>query len=73
MIRSWGDILTCVGTGNDVLIGGADNDTLRGDAGEDTLTGGLGSDRFICGGGTDIIFDFNADEGDAKTADCENF
>ena len=58
-----GDYVICGGTGNDVLIGGASN----------TLTGGLGSDRFIRGRGTDIIFDFNTDEGDAKTADCEKF
>ena len=47
--------------------------TLFGESGDDTLTGDGGSDAFSCGSGIDTITDFNADEGDTKTADCENF
>jgi len=37
------------------------------------LTGREGeADSFDCGPGTDTITDFNAAEGDTKTADCEN-
>jgi hypothetical protein len=31
------------------------------------------ADNFVCGDGIDTIKDFNPDEGDTKTADCENF
>jgi hypothetical protein len=61
------------GDGNDALSGGSGDDTLNGGSGDDTLTGGPGADRFECGDGTDTIKDFNAAEGDTKTADCENF
>lgn len=57
--------------------------TPYGDKGEDTLVnsgsdittyiGGEGADHFVCGDGIDTITDFNAAEGDTKTADCENF
>lgn len=49
------------------------NDLLFGDGDNDTLTGRGGADSFSCGPGTDTITDFNAAEGDTKTADCENF
>ena len=39
----------------------------------DILTSDEGPDAFSCGSGIDTITDFNADEGDTKTADCENF
>jgi hypothetical protein len=61
------------GTGNDVLSGGSGNDRINGGSGDDTLTGGPGADRFSCGDGRDTITDFNAAQGDTKTADCENF
>jgi hypothetical protein len=37
------------------------------------LTGRGGADSFDCGPGKDTITDFDAAEGDTKTADCENF
>jgi hypothetical protein len=37
------------------------------------LTGKKGADSFSCGSGADTITNFNAAEGDTKTADCENF
>jgi Ca2+-binding RTX toxin-like protein len=63
------------GSGDDELVGGFDdsNDKLFGDAGDDTLTGRDGADSFDCGPGIDTITDFDAAEGDTKTADCENF
>ena len=39
--------------------------------GNDNLTGGNGADRFDCGDGTDVITDFNADEGDIRNENCE--
>ena len=32
-----------------------------------------GADQFNCGAGTDAITDFDATQGDTKTADCESF
>lgn len=61
------------GSGRDEVIGEDNNDQLFGDSGRDTLTGDEGADSFSCGPGTDTITDFNAAEGDTKTADCENF
>jgi Ca2+-binding RTX toxin-like protein len=61
------------GSGRDKVIGNDNNDELFGDSGGDTLTGDEGADSFSCGSGTDTITDFNAAEGDTKTADCENF
>jgi serralysin len=61
------------GSDDDILDGAGDDDELFGDNGDDTLEGEEGADRFICGGGEDTITDFNAAEGDTKTADCENF
>jgi Ca2+-binding RTX toxin-like protein len=61
------------GSGNDELIGESNIDQLFGDNGRDTLTGDEGADSFSCGPGIDTITDFNAAEGDTKTADCENF
>ncbi len=52
---------------NDTLFGEADNDFLSGGAGEDQLAGGAGADSFFFNTqseGTDLIFDFNRDEGD---------
>jgi Ca2+-binding RTX toxin-like protein len=66
------------GSGDDTLKGvGGEDDDLFGDGDDDTLTGdgffGGGTDFFSCGTGIDTITDFNAAEGDTKTADCENF
>ena len=63
------------GAGNDKLSGNAGNDNLHGDAGNDTLIGGKGKDSlwggsgadtfiYTTGEGTDIIGDYNFDDGD---------
>lgn len=49
------------------------NDELIGEGNNDVLSGNEGADSFSCGSGRDTITDFNAAEGDTKTADCENF
>ena len=74
------------GPGSDTLYGNSGNDFLSGNTGSDTLIGGAGDDimrgrnalvseaepdSFECGKGTDTIDDFNANEGDTKTLDCE--
>jgi Ca2+-binding RTX toxin-like protein len=61
------------GSGDDILSATDGEDDLFGDDGDDTLTGGSNADSFSCGPGIDTITDFNAAEGDTKTADCENF
>ena len=61
------------GSGSDKVIGDTNDDQLFGDGNSDTLTGNEGADAFFCGSGRDTITDFNADEGDTKTGDCENF
>ena len=48
-------------------------DILFGEDENDILSGKGGADSFSCGPGADTITDFNAAEGDTKTADCENF
>jgi Ca2+-binding RTX toxin-like protein len=61
------------GSGNEKLVGGDGENDLFGDKGDDTLTGkGREAGSFDCGSGIDTITDFNAAEGDTKTADCEN-
>ncbi|WP_027188308.1 type I secretion C-terminal target domain-containing protein [Desulfovibrio cuneatus] len=61
------------GAGNDTLIGDAGNNILVGGAGYDVLTGGTGADTFVWKAGdagtagapaTDVVTDFNIDEGD---------
>lgn len=74
------------GPGSDTLYGNSGNDFLAGNTGSDSLIGGAGDDilrgrnalvseaepdSFECGKGTDTIDDFNANEGDTKTPDCE--
>jgi hypothetical protein len=54
-------------------VGDDNNDLLFGDGNNDILTGDEGPDSFSCGSGRDTITDFNANEGDTKTSDCENF
>ncbi|HJU33522.1 MAG TPA: hypothetical protein VJ695_00215, partial [Nitrososphaera sp.] len=62
------------GSEDDMLIGNeGDSNRLFGDDGNDRLTGGTSTDSFDCGPGIDTITNFNAAEGDTKTADCENF
>ena len=57
------------GTGDDIIIGGSGNDTISGGTGSDVLRGGRGADKFVFdvssfGRGTDLISDFNRNEGD---------
>jgi hypothetical protein len=59
------------GGGNDDLFGEDGNDRLSGDAGHDRMFGGPGADEFACGGGVDAVMDFNAEEGDTKSGNCE--
>jgi Ca2+-binding RTX toxin-like protein len=52
------------GSGSDVIISGG---------GDDTNTGNEGRDIFVCGEGEeDTVTDFNEEEGDIATPDCEN-
>lgn len=46
------------------LRGGAGDDTIAGGDGENVLTGGDDADTFVHGSGTDVITDFDSDEGD---------
>jgi hypothetical protein len=59
------------GGGNDDLFGENDNDRLSGGGGHDRMFGGPGADEFACGGGVDAVMDFNAEEGDTKSGNCE--
>jgi Ca2+-binding RTX toxin-like protein len=54
-------------------VGASEDDLLFGNSNNDVLSGEEGADSFSCGSGRDTITDFNAAEGDTKTADCENF
>ena len=83
-----GDTLDGTGSGNDVIISGEGSDNNGGDAvdgqgsgddvivsgeDDDTNTGSGGRDIFVCGDGEgDTVTDFNEDEGDIATPDCEN-
>lgn len=54
------------GASTDSLNGGANDDRLTGGAGDDTLTGGSGGDVFVIeAGSSDIVTDYNSDEGDS--------
>ncbi|WP_417698433.1 VCBS domain-containing protein, partial [Psychromonas sp.] len=57
------------GIGNDILVGGAGDDNLIDSVGNDTMIGGIGADTFTWSegdaAGTDIIVDFDIEEGDA--------
>jgi Ca2+-binding RTX toxin-like protein len=61
------------GSGNDRLEARSGGERLFGERGDDTLIGAQGETFFSCGPGRDTIINFNAAEGDTKTADCENF
>lgn len=61
------------GSGDDNLEASFGGDELFGEGDDDTLVGAQGATFFSCGPGIDTIIDFNAAEGDTKTADCENF
>ena len=60
------------GVCNNTLIGGDGNNTLSSSGNcNDHFNGGKGADTFICGGGTDVIRDYNPNEGDTLV-DKEN-
>ncbi len=66
-----GDDIFLGGAGNDTISGGSGNDTIYGGWGDDHISGGAGADRFVFGlqPGSDVITDFNADEGDVLRLD----
>lgn len=59
-------------SGDDFLSGLEGNDDLSGGEGDDILFGYDGADKFRCGSGQDTVVDFNEDQGDKKSSDCEN-
>jgi Ca2+-binding RTX toxin-like protein len=66
-----GNDALAAGPNNDYLIGGDGNDKLFGDADDDILQGGDGADSFNCGLGIDTVLDYNPQQGDVITDDCE--
>lgn len=56
---------------NDYLSGGSGKDQLYGGDHDDTLRGGKGANFFNCGNGFDVVVDFDAQNGDTRTKDCE--
>ena len=69
------------GKGDDTNFGDASFSIVDGDVsgddkinagqGDDTLTGNGGADKFQCGSGEDTVTDFNPDEGDKASGNCE--
>jgi Ca2+-binding RTX toxin-like protein len=51
--------------------GDGGDDKINAGQGDDELTGGGGADKFQCGSGEDSITDYNPDEGDKATGNCE--
>src|SRR5215207_8939620 len=81
-----GDTIEGDGSGNDKINSGEGNDDNFGDTevgtgsgddkinagqGDDVSTGGGGADKFQCGKGEDTVTDFNPEEGDKATGNCE--
>ena len=60
-------------SGHDEISGGPGDDEISGGSGADILEGDEGADSFSCGSGTDSLDDFNLEEGDTKSSDCEYF
>ena len=65
------------GRGDDISFGdtpsgGSGNDKILTGRGNDQITGGGGADILVCGSGEDTVTDYNSDEGDIVTPDCEN-
>jgi Ca2+-binding RTX toxin-like protein len=59
-----GDTFEGQGSGDDIIVSGEE---------DDTNTGNGRRDIFTCGGGEDdTVTDFNEEEGDIATPDCEN-
>src|SRR5829696_8618049 len=82
-----GDTIEGDGSGNDKINSGEGNDDNFGDTevgtgsgddkinagqGDDVSTGNGGADKFQCGKGEDTVTDFNEEEGDKATGNCEN-
>jgi Ca2+-binding RTX toxin-like protein len=62
------------GLGDDLLEGEDGNDRLDGGGGDDSLAGGAGADVFALAsidGSSDVLLDFDADEGDTLEIDGE--
>jgi Ca2+-binding RTX toxin-like protein len=61
-----GDDIVRGGQGADTVSGGDGDDWLAGDRGSDLVFGGAGADtfHFFADAGTDVVKDFNANEGD---------
>ena len=51
--------------------GDGGNDKINAGQGDDILDGGGGADNFQCGSGNDSINDFDMDDGDKATGNCE--
>lgn len=66
-----GDDILSGGTGDNFLNGEQGNDKLYGGPEDDILQGGKGADYFDCREGVDIVIDFNLEEGDDNTGNCE--
>jgi Ca2+-binding RTX toxin-like protein len=73
-----GDDILLSGEGNDFNLGdtfrgqGSGNDVILSGDGDDQSTGNGGRDIFVCGEGEDTVTDYNEEEGDIATPDCEN-
>jgi hypothetical protein len=72
-----GDTEVGEGSGDDIIVSGGGNDFNNGDGGteveDDQSTGNGGRDIFVCGDGEgDTVTDYNEEEGDIATPDCEN-
>ncbi len=61
------------GDGDDFNVGGDGDDNIESGEGNDSLMGNEGADEFNCGDGEDVILDYNEEEGDKKSDDCESF
>jgi Ca2+-binding RTX toxin-like protein len=75
-----GDDAIKSGKGNDINFGdnrfdsglsAGGNDKINAAQGDDKLTGGGGADKFKCGSGDDTVTDFNEEEGDKASGNCE--
>jgi hypothetical protein len=62
--ENFGDTLEGQSSGDDVIVSGEQ---------DHTNTGNGGRDIFVCGDGeNDTVTDYNEEEGDIATPDCEN-
>ena len=68
--RNCGDNVDSLGVC--VTDGNGGDDKINAGQGDDLLAGGSGADKFQCGSGDDDVTDFNLEEGDKATGNCEN-